>query len=346
MKKITLQMIAERVGVSKALVSKALSHDPAVKDDTKETIWRTAEEMGYKVKSLRKQPAVRTGNIAVLMPRAYLSDFEYWGKILHGVDQELTNNGFSMLLSGIDIELHPAEGIPHSISEDKVDGALVLGHMPEPYVQILTGKRLPLVMVDSNHLDPAIDHVLANNFLGTYHAVRHLIAAGHRRIAFVGDHETAWSFRERKRGYAEAISDAGDRLPSPSSEFLIKGMGVSGNGNYVNPEFADNLRRALMAEEEAVTALMCSNDMIAFEALKVVADLGLRCPEDISVIGFDDLTLAEMLNPRLTTVKVPKESIGKRAVQVLFSRFAELDRDTEHVLISTELIERSSVKKL
>ncbi|MDB5054529.1 MAG: LacI family transcriptional regulator, partial [Bacilli bacterium] len=149
MKKITLQMIAETLQVSKALVSKALSNDPAVNEGTRETIWKTAEEMGYRIKNTRKSMRdSRMGNIAVLMPRAYLDDMEYWGKVIRGIDKELENNGYSMILSSIDISLSPKEGLPTSIYEKKVDGAIVMGHLPENYFNALETRKFPFVMVD------------------------------------------------------------------------------------------------------------------------------------------------------------------------------------------------------
>ncbi|MFB9329416.1 LacI family DNA-binding transcriptional regulator [Paenibacillus aurantiacus] len=345
MKKVTLQMIADHLQVSKALVSKALSNDPAVNDGTKETIWKTAEEMGYRFKMSRKTiPAAKTGNLAVLMPRAYLDDMEYWGKVLHGIENELQNHNFSMILSSIDISLSPKDGLPSSIHERKVDGAIVMGHLPDSYINSLKANAFPFMMVDANLLDPSIDHVLANNFLGAYQATTYLLEAGHRKVAFVGDEHTSWSFRERNRGFIEAIRDYNRRTGIEVMYEFIAGVGVSGTGMYVLPQFASDLR-AQAGGEQPVTGLFCANDLTAFEALRFLAEGGVRCPADVSVVGFDDLTLTEIMHPKLTTVRVPKSDIGSRAAQLILRRINEPEATAEHVLLSTELVERASVSE-
>lgn len=346
MKKITLQLIADELGVSKALVSKALSNDPAVNEVTKETIWAKAEEMGYRMKSSRKTiPASRTGNLAVLMPRAYLDDMEYWGKVIHGIEKELANHSFSMILSSIDISLSPKEGLPSSIYEKKVDGAIVMGHLPDSYIEALAATDFPYVMVDANLLESSIDHVLANNFLGAYQATNHLLESGHVKLGFVGDADTSWSFRERSRGFEEAIRDFNRKSSSNASAVTIEGIGVSGTGMYVAAEFAKVLSRFVKADQP-VTALFCANDLTAFESLKLLSEWGISCPGNISVIGFDDLTLTEIMSPKLTTVRVPKADIGSRAAQMILRRIENPDVTPEHVLLSTQLIKRASVGTL
>ncbi|WP_058302652.1 LacI family DNA-binding transcriptional regulator [Gorillibacterium timonense] len=343
MKKITMQMIADHLQVSKALVSKALSNDPAVNDGTRETIWKTAEEMGYRFKNARKTgSASLKGNLAVLMPRAYLDDMEYWGKVLHGIEKELSDHSFSMILSSIDLSLPTKEGLPSSIYERKVDGAIVMGHLPESYVQVLKALQFPYVMLDANLTEPSVDHVLANNFLGAFQAATHLLQSGHRKIGFVGDEDTSWSFRERSRGFREALFDYNRRVPNGASYCIIEGIGVSGNGMYVSDDFAANLKQAVSGAEPA-TGLFCANDLTAFEALKLLSEWGIRCPEDISLIGFDDLTLAERMSPKLTTIRVPKNDIGARAAQLILRRIENPEVTAEHVLLATQLIQRGSV---
>ncbi|MEK5253227.1 LacI family DNA-binding transcriptional regulator [Paenibacillus sp. FSL F4-0125] len=345
MKKVTLQMIAEQVGVSKALVSKALSNDPAVNNSTREEIWRMAQDMGYRFDKLRKSSQfTKTGNIAVLMPEAYLDDIEYWGKIIRGIDKELSAYDFSMILSGINISLEPEEGLPSSISESKADGALLLGHIPESYMKALDAIELPFVLVDSNVPSAEHDHILANNYIGAYSATKKLIECGHHRLAFVGDIETAWSFKERDRGFEEAVNDHNAAGGDQASITWVRGVGVSGRGNYTNSEFMDKLR--LSITEQQVTGFFCANDMLAIELLRYLMEWGYRCPEDFSVIGFDDLSLAEFMIPKLTTIQVPKEQMGSRAVKTIFERIKHPGTVAEQILLATKLIERSTVKIL
>lgn len=348
MKKVTLQMIADKLNVSKALVSKALSNDKAVNEWTRETIWKTAEEMGYRIKAGRKSLTdSRTGNIAVLMPRAYLDDMEYWGKVIQGIDKELENNGFSMLLSSIDIAQSPKEGLPKSIYEKKVDGAILMGHLPESYINALGSWKFPFLMVDANLLNRSTDHILANNFLGAYYATGTLLGAGHRKLAFIGDAETSWSFRERSRGFEEAVRDFNAGSEEKASFVVVPGIGVSGQGMYTSPELSEYLYRYVVEDKvNPVTALFCANDICAMESLKRLNEWNVNCPEDVSIIGFDNLTITELMTPKLTSVNVPKAVIGSRAAQMMLRRIENPDSVPEMVLISTQLIERASVRQV
>lgn len=348
MEKVTLQMIADRLNVSRALVSKALSNAQDVNQVTKETIWKTAEEMGYRIKSNKKMTTSenQTGNIAVLMPRAYLDDMEYWGKVIRGIDKELENNGRSMILSSIDISLSPKEGLPTSIYEKKVDGAIVMGHLPDNYISALSVRSFPFVLVDSN-FNSRYDHVLANNFQGAYDATVLLLEAGHRRLAFVGDADSSWSFRERKKGFEEAIRVFNLNSGDKATYETVGGIGVSGKGMYITSELNESIHRYIVNDKVTpVTGLCCANDLCAIETLNRLQDCNITCPDDVSMVGFDDLTITELMTPKLSTVSVPKSVIGSRAVQMLLKRIDNPDFIQELLLIATSLIERESVRKL
>ncbi|MEK0312619.1 LacI family DNA-binding transcriptional regulator [Cohnella sp. 56] len=348
MKKVTLQTIADRLGVSAALVSKALAGDPAVSDVTKEVIWKTAEEMGYRIKSSKKAGAAQeAGSVLVLLPSAYLEDLEYWGRVVQGIHNELTAVNCSMILTGVDVSLPAEEGLPQSARDQKVEGAILLGHMPASYVQLLKNRGTPLVLIDSHVNDLSVDHVLANNYAGAYEAGALLLRAGHRRLAFVGDPESALSFSERRRGFAQAAEDynrARDEGEAAANVAYIGGIGVSGKGDYASESYAASVTACLRADEP-VTAFFCANDIIAIDLLGVLGSLDVRCPADVSVCGFDDLPWGEHITPRLTTVKVPQLELGKKAVQLLRRRIDSPGAIAEMVLLPTQLIERQSVRE-
>lgn len=342
LRKVTLQMIADKVGVSKALVSKALAGDPAVNEDTRERIWQTAREMGYRFDALRRKPLnIRTGNVAVLMPEFYLRDIEFWGRVILGIDRELAASGVSMMMSGIDLALKPEDSLPVFIKERKVDGLLLLGHISAEMVSLLERMDLPMVLVDSDVNHGRLDHVMANNRQGAFEAAMHLLQAGHRSIAFLGDVETAWSFRERERGFEEAVRVFRQSSGEAPETARIRGIGVSGTGNYVLPHFPEQLHEAVHSRQ--VTGILCANDMLALETIRQLKGWNVDCPADVSVIGFDDIAMAELSSPRLTTVGVPKETIGSRAVRLLLERLQTGRSVPELVLLSTELICRDSV---
>ena len=346
MERVTMQMIADRLGVSKALVSKALSNDPAVNDVTKNNIWSLAKEMGYRFKTAKSdRPVSVTGNIVVLMPSAYLDDFEYWGQVIRGIHAETAFRGITMMLAGIDIALPASEGMPPVVEEGKVDGVVALGHLPDSYIAALKILGIPFVMVDANRVDPSVDHVMANNYWGAWSAVQYLLGEGHRSLAFVGDPESAYSFRERKRGFIQAVEEFSASHPGEGARVcFIGGMGVSGTGNYVNEEFAATLQEHVTGEA-AATAMFCANDMVAIEVLRLLNSWGIDCPGEVSVLGFDDLIYSQHISPQLTTMSVPRTEIGQKAVQLLFRRIESPLAITEFVLLPTVMVLRGSVQK-
>lgn len=345
MRRVTLQMIADQLNVSKALVSKALANDPVVNAETRENIWNKAEEMGYRFKVSRKQViASKTKNVVVLLPRAYLDDMEYWGKVIRGIDKELNKEGYSMLLSSVDMSLSPKDGLPASVFEKKVDGAIVMGHLPESYIRALESYQISMVMVDASVWNPNLDNVLAHNYHGAYMAAQALLNAGHRKLAFVGDEDTSWSFKERKRGFEEAIEHYNQQAKHKASYVTVHGIGVTGNGMYTSERLTEDLQRSVTRNQ--TTALFCANDLCAVEAIKRLAECGVSCPEHVSVIGFDNLSITELMQPKLSTVGVAKSVIGSRAVQMLFKRIENPNFLPELVLISTRLIKRDSVRVL
>ncbi len=336
-------MIADHLSVSKALVSKALSNNPSVNENTRRKILETSKELGYMFRSNKNPFLPKSINLGVLMPRAYLNDFEYWGQVISGIDKEISNRNCTMIFSGIDLDLSQKEGIPSSIYENKMDGAIVLGQLPDIFLQALQTKRIPIVMVDSNMQHARLDHVLSNNYAGAYHAVTFLLEAGHRHAAYVGDANSAWSFSERLRGFSQAVKDYESAHRVGIKTTVIEGMGASANGMYTTSDFAQRLKR-FVSSNEPFTALFCANDLIAFQVMNDFQDWGIKCPEDISIIGFDNLQSAEMMKPPLTTVSVPKTELGSRAVELMIRRLENPQALPELIQLSTQFIERFSVK--
>ena len=340
MKKVTLQVIADELHLSKSLVSKALSNQNGVSEETREKIRLAAIRMGYPTNSSATFiNASKTGNIAILIPRIDLDDMEYWGEIIKSVESELSKKSFSLILSGIDPAVSTMDGIPSCITDRKVDGAFVLGLMPTAYILAVLSTGVPVVLIDSFNMELKLDHVLAENFQGGYDATRYVLERGHRRIGFVGDVEYSVSFEERFRGFTTAIREYRKENNVAGIEEIQ--MTDSRCGNKI-PFSVDRCREVLCGETRP-SALVCANDPIAFDVLQLLADMKIRCPEEISVMGFDNRSKCEWVSPALTSVDVCKEAIGSRAVEMLLRRIADPELRPEHVLITTQIVNRSSV---
>ena len=207
-KKVTLQTIADKLEFSKSLVSKALSNNPGVSEETRERIKKVARDLGYRINSsVQSIPNAETGNIALMIPRQDLEDLDYWGKIIRAIEYELSKNGFSLILAPVETDYDSNYQLPISILDRKVDGVIVLGRVSERYIIEMQSMHLPIVLVDYPSYKFKLDHILADNFSGGYEATKYLLDLGHHNIAFVGDNRYALSFSERLRGFLTAITD-------------------------------------------------------------------------------------------------------------------------------------------
>lgn len=339
-KKVTMQAIADELDISKSLVSKALANLQGVSDETKELVRRTAIRMGYRaVPALRTNRIGKTGNVAVLLPRDDLKDSDYWGKIIHGIEEELSRLQFSMIVAGIDTLVSIEDGMPHCISERKVDGVVIMGQIPYPYVQAINAANITAVLVDSTQGRIKLDLVMAENYGGAYEATSYLLDRGHRKIGFVGDLSYAASFNERYRGFKAAAQDY--RRDRPDEEIRMFECTGSREGKVIPfsvPEF-----EAMIVQEEKPTAIVCANDPIAFNLLQLLGKFNLSCPGDISLIGFDNVNKCNLFIPPLTSVDACKELMGRRAVEMLMRRVEDPEIRPEQVNIMTQIVERESV---
>lgn len=343
-KKVTMQLIANELNISKSLVSKALSNMPGVSEETKDKIRMTAITKGYRFVNPYTAPAAsaKTGNIAVLLPREDMNDLEYWGKILRGIEEDLGKKSYSMILAGIDISVPAGEGIPSCISDNKVDGALILGFVPLPYITAVMTAGIPVVLVDSQHNQLKLDHVLAENYSGGYDAAKYMLDRGHRHIGFVGDIHYSMTFEERYRGFLAAVRDHEQAETNDKVEICHL---INDRAESVIPLSISHMKQVLQ-KDKYPSAWVCANDPVAFTVLQLLEKANLSCPDDVSLIGFDNVNKCEMISPPLTSIDARKDVMGNRAAEMMFKRMDHPEIRAEHVHLVTQIVERASVLDL
>lgn len=346
MKKITMQQIADHLGVSKFVVSKALSGKGGVNEVTKNRVIQAASQLGYfaqknaymKNPPLAQQPAALSGkqSVIVLMPniRFQTKDSLYWGKILEGVSEELEKRGLGMVIvsdSRVDQFIHVLNpgGILGMIGVGQIDSALLLE---------VHRLGIPMVLVD--HEDPLIptDTVFANNGDCIFRLCNHLIGLGHKRLHFMANIQFSRSFRDRWSGFREALEQNGLNTPEINDPMLrLNGVDT---GEFVQDfeEWIVNRKKS----RQLPTALVCANDSIALRVVEVLKRIGIEVPGQITVTGFDNIDDAFRSEPPMTTVHVPKEAMGRRAVRKLIERIENPAQVYEKVLVSAELVHRES----
>ncbi len=326
---VSIKDIARLAGVSHSTVSRALRGSPLIPAKTALRIQQIASESGYTASAIARSLVTRKTHVIGVVVTTIADPFN--GEVVAGIEETANQRGYSVILANSQAESERELALARSFQERRVDGIIVASsRVGARYKPLLAEIEIPIVLLNNQHPSQFIHSVSIDNYAGALEATRHLLALGHRRIAYLGDNFGLDSDVERLRGFRKAMSSAG---LSVSPEWIVRGDG--------NPERAAEKSRALFALGSRPTAIFCYNDMSALGVMKEAARHHLRVPEDLSVAGFDDLFFAELLSPALTTVRQPKRELGCRAMQLLLDILAG-NPTKRTISVKGELIVRDS----
>jgi LacI family transcriptional regulator len=329
--RVTIREIAELAGVSIATVSRVLNGRGDVSPETRELVSRIIRERGYTAnRSARGLSAGRTGLVGVLVPLVYPA---YFSAILSGAAEALHEQDLRVVLSPTDHEHDREVSLLERLMHGTTDGALIV--LPEESSEELArllDEGYAFVVVDPlEPLDERIPSVSAAHTSGADQAMQHLLGLGHRRIGAITGPRGWVATEDRRRGYHAALAAAGI-LPDPELEiegdFEIAG-GAAAAGH-------------LLDLPEPPTAIFAFNDNHAIGALQAARARGVRVPEDLSVVGFDDVEHAAIVTPALTTIRQPLAEMGRTAVSLLMRLLEHQRFETLHVELATRLVVRES----
>ncbi len=328
-KRISIKDVAAAAGVSHSTVSRALAQSSLVKQETAENIRRISQKMGYRVSAVARSLATsRTRTIGAVV--SSIAD-PFVAEIVNGIEETATEHGYSVFLANSGADPEREIRVVHSFEEQCVDGIVIMAsRVGALYIPMLSEMRVPIVLINNQHPSEFVHSVTIANVEASREATKHLIGLGHTRIAYLGDQLGYQSDSERFAGYREALAQA-DLAFHP--ELVVHGDS--------RPAAAAQATERLLALAELPTAIFCYNDMSAIGALKCIRSHGLRVPQDISVVGFDDLFLAQYTDPPLTTVRQPKQRMGQLAMETLL-RLMSGSQSEENVKLPGELVVRES----
>lgn len=327
--KETIYTIAKEAGVSIATVSRALNNSPRVGRDTRERILRIAESLGYQPSAAARGLATsQTRAIALVLPQ--LSG-PFYSELIRGAESVASGERFHLLIyacAGLD-----EKDSFLSLLSARVDG-MVLGTSVNggAFLRALTGRALPFVVMGTPYLGPAVTTVNPENLQGAYRLTKHLIEAhGIRGIGFIrGPHNRVHS-HERLEGYRQALREHG---LSPREEWIADGDFTEEGG------YRGAMR--LLTPDDRPRAIFACNDPMAIGAMAAAAGLGLRVPEDVAIVGFDDIPSAQYLQPPLTTVSVETFEQGRAAIAELLRQVADSAAPRRQVTLPTSVVLRRS----
>ncbi|MBB6633224.1 substrate-binding domain-containing protein [Cohnella thailandensis] len=341
-KKITMQEIADIVGVSKYAVSKALSGKPGISAATREKIFEAASQLGYLDQKLIKRSANNQGQadddeklIGILFPniRSQNRESSYWGRVLEGVFRGLESSGIGSVLITDD----SPRNFHKIMRPEALLGIIGLGLIETSMLVELRNVGIPFVLVDHEDELVSSDSVFMNNYDILRKLVKYLVGKGHTDIQFVGDWRFARSFADRWNGFKSVMAESG--IPHTPNESLLRIKPTNDKENL-------DLIASTLAElqnSSLPTALVCANDKIASHLLRAMQPLGIRVPEDTCMTGFDNEADFMQEFPELSTVNAESEALGIKGVELLFWRLANLQMPHEKLLLQGDLIIKGSI---
>ena len=322
----TLEDIARSLGVSKSTVSKALSGAPDVSEAMRSTVQERAVEMGY-VPPLRRSRSVRLALFITNMACDTPDDFGY--DIVMGFRKTAEPAGYQVDIIHLNTQLQLDNRYDAYMAENRYCGGLFLGlSLLDPWIKEFATCKTPTVLYD-NHItgNPMVAQIAVDCFEGMRQTVEHLKSLGHLKIGYLSSALQAYVYQQRYHAFFRAM----DELGLPGSQSL------SGSAYHISEVLTHHLPRLL---DEGCTAIVCSHDNLAYSVLLHCRELGLKIPEDISIVGFDDMPLCRYARPPMTTVRQDRTDLGKCAFTALASLMNGIPISS--IFLRPELILRSS----
>lgn len=327
----TIKDIARAARVSPSTVSKALNHKADVSAKTRKRIQEIAKKFNFTPnfsgKNLKRQV---TENIGVIFCREFqpLSGNPFYSRVLEGIEGECAINNYNLML-----HLLPANAqkeLPRIIREQRVDGVILVGVFDEDFTDIIKNLEFNTVLLDPKTQIQEFCQILIDNEQGAFQATEYLIKQGHEKIGFISGDLERLSFYQRFEGYRKALQHHEILF----DKHLIQCGGLEQGYEHV---------KKLLKIPKPPTAIFAANDINALYGYKAIREAGLKIPEDVSIIGFDDIALANLSSPPLTTMRVYKEEMGSIAVRYLIQLIKKELHHSIKTIVPTKLVERNSV---
>ncbi len=313
---ITIKDIAKKAGVSHSTVSRALHGSPLISDATAGHIRQIAVEMGYfPSATARSLKTNRSHALGVIVSNI---DDPFFSEILQGVEEIAQENGYSMLIAASQRDTEKEQVIVQDMRERHVDGLIICStSFNAEQRRKLLEYGIPIVMVNNQAAEEYRYSIYHDDVDGSRQATRHLIELGHQNIAYLGNSLSGRTTLDRLTGLRQEMDAAG--LPIPP-EYIHEVPGSRPEDGLASLDYFVNL-------PQRPTAILCFNDMLAIGMLLGLHMKGIRVPEDISVVGFDNIVFSAYTNPPLTTIDQPKRSIGAEAARLILGLLNSLDNE-------------------
>lgn len=342
--KLRIKDIAELANVSLASVSLALNNKEGISQKTREKILRIVEEEGYVHKSSpQKSSSSYTNNkvvhfVACTNSGIVIEQFEklpFFTELIRNIGECLSAKGYSLMLSTINLN-NLSDEIKQFNEDSNYNGIILLGtDLTKEQISFISKHQPNIVVIDTCFETLNVDFVNMNSVLGAYQAAKYLIKLGHKRIGYVQSTVRIQNFELRKKGFLNALLE-NDLEISTTDYFSMLPTILTSQEQFKN--------EIINRRNDLPTALFCESDYIAISLIKSFQEIGINVPEDISIIGFDDIQEARIISPALTTIHVPKEDMALLAVDRIIALMEDNTRNKIKVAVDTKVTERDSCR--
>jgi LacI family transcriptional regulator len=331
---MNIKEVAARAKVSTATISRTINQSSLVTPETAERVWRVIHELGFYPNTQARALVSGRSNIFGLI----ISDISnpFFPELVKSFEDSAIRRNYEVIVANTDYKSERMAVCVRRMIERKVDGvAIMTSEMDRPLIDELARQQQPIVFLDLGKVKPYISNIAVDYGKGIREAVQHLVSREHRRFAFISGPLSLKSSQTRRSAVLSHLRSCGisDR------QLLV----VEGNHKIDGGEAA---MRQILASARNPTAILASNDLTAIGALRAIHNAGLRVPQDISLVGFDDIELAQFTQPALTTVRLSREEIGREAFSALYAATEDNSTAGQEIRISTSLIVRESTGRV
>ncbi len=332
---VTIKDIAKLAGVSPSTVSRVVSNSPRISRETTDKIKRIMDEHGYHPNEMAKSLVSKTTHtLGIMLPRPAEELFrnDFFGELLRGIVTQSTRMGYDLLMTTVTGEQDELNTISRLARGRRVDGLVLLGsRRDDPLIAYLSENKFPFVVIGRSETHKDALMVDNDNVQASYDATKHLITQGHTRIGFVSGPPNLTLSHDRLKGYQKALSESG--LES-RAEWIVEGEFLQESGFRSMSLY--------MSMRERPTALVAIDDNVAFGVLSGLAELGYRVPEDLCLVGFNNIPLAELAAPPLSSIDIGTYQLGYTAIVSLLRLIQGEKPHQNPILIPHKLVVRAS----
>ncbi|GCD82949.1 LacI family DNA-binding transcriptional regulator [Parageobacillus thermoglucosidasius] len=329
---VRISDVAKLANVSTATVSRVLSNSGNVKKETTEKVLEAIRKLNYQPNMLARQlRKLETKTILVVVPDITNT---FFSKVLRGIEHVAIENDYEVLLGDTGNNIERESGYLNILRQRKADGMIMLTARLEARELEEIASEFPVVLACEYLEGSTIPTVSIDNISSARKATEYLIHLGHRRIGFISGPLNVILSRDRLKGFQQAMAQHG----IPIESLLVQEGDFSFESGY-------NMMMKFLALDQPPTAVFASNDEMAIGAIKAIKSRGLRVPDDISVVGFDDIQFASIYEPALTTISQPMFEIGKKAMELLIKLINKDKLEKSQYILEDQLVIRETCKK-